>query len=477
MAVSSTLQLPEVQALQSAEQMELLDVVDTLRAQGLGEITNLPQLIVCGDQSSGKSSVLEAISGVPFPRQDNLCTRFATKSSAAENPFLPSHNRGTEDRNRLLAFQHELTTQDDFADLFEKAEDEMGLSTADKAFSEDILKVEFCGPTQPRLTLGDLPGLIHTATGKQSPRDVELVTALVGRYLENPRSIILAIVSAKSDISNQIILTRVREVDPEGKQDFLGLARNEEVRFDLGWHVVRNLNSALVDSKPETRDEQEASYFSGSKFGSLAPDTFGIGPLRTRLSSVLFKQIRTELPRLINDIECRISINRTAQDRLGPKRNEIENLREFLVEISEKFQSICKEAVKGDYDDEFFKSEPKSERWLCSKLPGIPSPRIYGELFREYSEPWENIAREHIEAVWSATKNFLELLLEHLTDVEVSNRILHLWSYPRMEEARTKAYEKLQELLSVHKEPPLTTDISFAEKRKALQQKRIQEEL
>ncbi len=65
--------------LRTAEQIQLLDLVDSLRAQGLSEFTALPQLIVCGDQSSGKSSLLEAISGVPFPRKDNLCTRFATE--------------------------------------------------------------------------------------------------------------------------------------------------------------------------------------------------------------------------------------------------------------------------------------------------------------------------------------------------------------------------------------------------------------
>jgi GTP1/Obg family GTP-binding protein len=74
MADSNDLKLPSLQRLQSAEQMELLDVVDSLRACGLSELVDLPQLIVCGDQSSGKSSVLEAISGIPFPKQDVLCT-------------------------------------------------------------------------------------------------------------------------------------------------------------------------------------------------------------------------------------------------------------------------------------------------------------------------------------------------------------------------------------------------------------------
>jgi ABC-type molybdenum transport system ATPase subunit/photorepair protein PhrA len=66
-------------SLRTTEQIQLLDLVDSLRAEGLSEFTALPQLIVCGDQSSGKSSLLEAISGVPFPRKDNLCTRFATE--------------------------------------------------------------------------------------------------------------------------------------------------------------------------------------------------------------------------------------------------------------------------------------------------------------------------------------------------------------------------------------------------------------
>lgn len=65
--------------LQSRDHSELLDVIHLLRSQGVSHYVPLPQLIVCGDQSSGKSSVLEAMSGVRFPMKDNLCTRFATE--------------------------------------------------------------------------------------------------------------------------------------------------------------------------------------------------------------------------------------------------------------------------------------------------------------------------------------------------------------------------------------------------------------
>ncbi len=70
-----------LEALQSDEHRKVLDIVDHLRRQGLSGIIELPQLVVCGDQSSGKSSVLEAITEIPFPRNENLCTRFATEVS------------------------------------------------------------------------------------------------------------------------------------------------------------------------------------------------------------------------------------------------------------------------------------------------------------------------------------------------------------------------------------------------------------
>lgn len=90
--------------------------------------------------------------------------------------------------------------------LFEQAKDAMGLlSVGGNAFSEDILRVEISGPKQPQLTIVDLPGLIHSHNKHQTEHDVKLVTSLVAKYMKNPRSIILAVVSAKNDFPNQIV--------------------------------------------------------------------------------------------------------------------------------------------------------------------------------------------------------------------------------------------------------------------------------
>ena len=56
----------------------LLEKIDGLFACGVGDHVSLPQLLVVGNQSSGKSSVLEGLTSLPFPRDSGLCTRFAT---------------------------------------------------------------------------------------------------------------------------------------------------------------------------------------------------------------------------------------------------------------------------------------------------------------------------------------------------------------------------------------------------------------
>ena len=390
MAAQVAMMLPSLQELQSSDQIELLDVIDSLRAQGLSQIISLPQLVVCGDQSSGKSSVLEAISGVPFPRKDNLCTRFATEvilrrdsKTSISVSIVPSKDRSSSEREIISQFRHELATLDDFPALFEKAKDIMGLSDDSKSFSRDVLRIEMLGPTQPQLTLVDLPGLIHSETKSQTPADISMVTNLVSEYLTSPRSIILAVVSAKNDISNQIVLRRSREVDRQGdrtlgiitKPDcldhnsssegaFLALAKNEEIPFELGWHTVKN----LAPAEQGDRDAIEAAFFETSNFQNLPSENIGIISLRARLSKILFDQIRFELPKLIEDIDTRIIKTKAEVEKLGTGRATLQEQRNFLITVSEEFHSICRDAIRGDYHHAFFKVDSSPERRLCADV-------------------------------------------------------------------------------------------------------------
>ena len=146
--------------LQSEDERRLLDVVDKLRRTGLNGTIELPQLVVCGDQSSGKSSVLEAITEIPFPRKAGLCTRFATEiilrrelKTSVTVKIVPSKHRPEAEQKKLVAFQKTMLYVNQLPDLIDAATQEMGLGKigASKAFSRDVLSVEICGPDRPQL--------------------------------------------------------------------------------------------------------------------------------------------------------------------------------------------------------------------------------------------------------------------------------------------------------------------------------------
>ena len=111
------------------------------------------------------------------------------------------------------------------------------------------------------------------------------------------------------------------------------------------------------------------------------------------------------------------------------------------------------------------------------ELPGLPNPLLVGEVFREYSQPWEGIARKHIVEVWNAARAFLERVLEHLTDPAVGDMLLRLWLDPRMDECLRLANIKLDELIAVRVKDPITTNHYFRDKISKIQLERSQASL
>ncbi|KAL8785726.1 MAG: hypothetical protein Q9213_003193 [Squamulea squamosa] len=376
-----------VSALQSSDHGQLLDVIDHLRALGIDRHVPLPQLVVCGDQSSGKSSVLEAVSGVRFPTKGTLCTRFATElilrrsaSHSIDVKIRPSHDRSDDERAKLLAFQGPSVDTDQFPLLVEAAKEAIGLDDNAKGFSEDVLRVELSGPHQPHLTLVDLPGLFHSGNKQQSSDQAKLVKSLVQQYMKNERSIILAVVSAKNDYANQIVTELARKYDPRGlrtmgivtspdtlipgsdsEESFLRLVKNEDVVFRLGWHVLRNRDFNTRDHSTKQRDQEEQDFFSRGSWTSLPADILGIGTLKPRLSNALKEQIISVLPHLIQDVERGIRGCHARLNRLGDTRGTLQEQRQYLIRTSQRFSKLVKAAVDGVYDDEFFGDPMTSE--------------------------------------------------------------------------------------------------------------------
>jgi hypothetical protein len=104
--------LPSESAYEKIGDPVLLDKIDKLFACNVGEHIDLPQLVVVGDQSSGKSSVLEGLTRLPFPRDSGLCTRFATQITfrktdhkSVKVSILPDPNSSTEYQERIRDWQ------------------------------------------------------------------------------------------------------------------------------------------------------------------------------------------------------------------------------------------------------------------------------------------------------------------------------------------------------------------------------------
>ncbi len=373
-----------LEGLQSDEQRNVLNIVDQLRKCDLESMLSLPQLVVCGDQSAGKSSVLEALTEIPFPRNDDLCTRFATEiilrraaSDAITIKVIPDHERPNEERNSIEAFKEFISNFEKLPDLMDKATSLMRINNKStfksRAFAKDVLSIEIEGPSRPQLTLVDLPELVQTQTKEVTEENVQLVTEITDQYISQPRTICLAVISATNDYANQDILKKVRKMNPKGdrtldiitkpdrlsadsesEKAFLELTRNENIFFKLDWHVLKNRTYEEDSSSFEERNLSESRYFRKSNFATLSKDCVGIDSLRDRLSQLLFNHVKQKLSKLRKDLEKALADSRDQLKAMSDQRATPAECRIFLMQLSLNFYEVGKAAVNGHYEEDYF---------------------------------------------------------------------------------------------------------------------------
>jgi GTPase SAR1 family protein len=385
--------------LNSPRSTRRLEQIAALRARGIGEHIDLPQLVVCGDQSAGKSSVLEGITGIPFPRQDGVCTKFPTEiilhhtdsDIEIKASILPSAARQGQKRIELQSYSR---LMNDIAELPSVIADAGALMelrgfeefTDGPAFSEDVLRIEVQGRTGMQLTIVDLPGLISVENEEQTELDVATVQKLVEKYISNPRTIILAVIQASNDIANQAIIKRARRVDRQGertvgiitKPDLINegtekrialLAKNQDTtKLKLGFFILKNPTPSEL-AKGITavqREENERAFFESSawKVHNLDKERVGVLALRNYLQILLDKHIEKELPKVRDEIRHLISTTESSLAGLGDERLSLGHMRLFLSRLAMNFHTLTVSALNGTYhetDSSFFRNRDGSE--------------------------------------------------------------------------------------------------------------------
>ncbi len=526
-----------VNGLRSKRDLRLLDTIDELRSQGVSQFISLPQIIVCGDQSSGKSSVLQAVSGVPFPSKSNLCTRFPTELilrkdavSKTEVSIVPHPDSTAHEKERLAGFGTTLNDIQRLPALIQRANTAMGLNGSSSAFSRHTLRIEVCGPELPHLTIVDLPGLIHSANRQQTAADVAVIKGVVESYMLEPRSIILAVISAKNDYANQIVLNMARQFDKDGlrtlgvitkpdtlhprsdsERTYLNLVRNKEVQLGHGWHVVKNLDTDQGASGPTERHAKEAEFFATGSWAGLHDSLKGIESLKRKLSGILFQQISSELPKLLDEISTKKKACETELAKLGEPRENVNQQRRYLAQCAATFQSLLNAALQGNYDDQFFETSAVAssydkriraivqnlltefaehitehgrlhrvvtrpshsqgtgaeilmteddfikgiaKRMLESRgreLPGMFNPSVISDLFREESRLWESLTLTQVNGMWHDVKDAIQHLSSHCADKSTAKSIFDRIVLPEMTRCLHNMEAKVQELLKSHR--------------------------
>ncbi|KAK1750503.1 P-loop containing nucleoside triphosphate hydrolase protein [Echria macrotheca] len=359
-------------------QKDLFDTVDELRSLGVGRIVDLPQIVVCGQQSAGKSSVLEAISRVRFPVKSDICTRFATElilrtdRTAVVDVSIEWQATKPGEKTR----EEKLPPPDgerDIPAIIEEAAKLMGVGGAGKTVSPDVLRIRVSAPDVPNLTLVDLPGFYSGSGGGQRYEDIPVVNELARRYLSRSNTIILAVVGARQEIHQQRVLDEAKVVDPKRERTIgvitqldkldqeetekyfqLATGNNETARLKYDWHLVRNRSPQEASLSADERDAIEASFLSSGVWAAIPEQDKGIKALREKLSTILSLHIAKSLPSVVEDMK-RCAAERSAKlERLGNPRSDPRQLKEYLVNTAEEFGRLARESVQGMYMDRSF---------------------------------------------------------------------------------------------------------------------------
>lgn len=284
---------------------KMIEIRSLLQTVGQSETMTLPSIVVVGSQSSGKSSVLEAIVGHEFlPKGSNMVTRrpieltlVNTPNVAAEYGEFPALGLG-----RMTDFSQ-----------IQKTLLDLNLAVPEKdCVSDDPIQLRIYSPNVPDLSLIDLPGYIQVEAFDQPTELRTRIQDLCDKYIQPP-NIILAISAADVDLANSTALRAARRADPRGertigvvtKMDLVDPVRGAQILSDknyplrLGYVGVvckvpqesRSLFSRGAQNITSLITKNESAFFSAhpETYGpeSKANVTVGTPALRKKLMHVL----------------------------------------------------------------------------------------------------------------------------------------------------------------------------------------------
>uniref|UniRef100_A0A8C2X4W0 Interferon-induced GTP-binding protein Mx n=1 Tax=Cyclopterus lumpus TaxID=8103 RepID=A0A8C2X4W0_CYCLU len=309
-----------------------IDLIDSLRSLGVEKDLALPAIAVIGDQSSGKSSVLEALSGVALPRGSGIVTRCPLELK------MKRRREGEKWYGKISYQDHEEEIEDpaDVDRMIREAQNKM--AGVGEGISNDLISLEIASPNVPDLTLIDLPGITRVAVKGQPENIGEQIKALIQEIITKQETISLVVVPSNVDIATTEALKMAQEVDPDGdrtlgvltkpdlvdkgtEESVVEIVRNLVIHLKKGYMIVRCRGQKEITERvslTEATRREKAFFNDHVHFKILYKENHATVPkLAEKLTLELVLHIKRSLPRLEDQIEKKLRETQAKLDSCG----------------------------------------------------------------------------------------------------------------------------------------------------------------
>ncbi|KAF9120369.1 hypothetical protein BGX30_003206 [Mortierella sp. GBA39] len=349
--------------------VSLVDKINKLKHHRLNHVLSVPQIAIVGDQSSGKSSVLEAFTKLLFPRDKGMCTRFATQVNLCRDFTLTEDTLSARiDGQEAFNERHKAIQVDQFHGVIEEA---VSLLCSTSDISDKVLELTLSGPSQSPLTIVDLPGFINTTLDGQDKNIPITIRTMNERYMKDPRTIILAVVPANVDLNNSYVLARAEEHDPKNKRtvpivtkpdmidkgtlsELIDVVLNNRKKMRLGYLVMRNTGYADMDLSWDEARQAEDDFFARDKEWQLVPKSNkGRVGVKKFLGDLLHAHIKKELPLLRREVINKIDELRRELEGMGVRIANNHEARIKFADLTMQLQLSLSNTLVGAYSQEY----------------------------------------------------------------------------------------------------------------------------
>lgn len=336
-------------------------VGDEQKGGGLPSLARqLPKIVVVGGQSSGKSSVLEAVVGRDFlPRGTGIVTRRPLE--------LQLETASDPNAQEFGEFGH-LPGQKfyDFEAIRQEIEDETRRHTQKRGtiISPVPMTLRIVSPHLPALSLVDMPGLTKVAIDGQPKSIVQELENMARDYVKHENVIILAVSPANADLATSDALRLAREVDPTGERtigvltkiDIMDPGTNcrsvlEGHQYTLrnGWIGVVNRGQRDIDNRVDMKAarSKELDFFKSSNDYSGLRNV-GTEFLSNDLSEKLISSVRRQLPNISGFLNKSImELNKDLESMGGPAASGRGEMVHAVLTIARKFETAFCRLIDG----------------------------------------------------------------------------------------------------------------------------------